>query len=63
VLFGFFALFQHQLLCFAIPFADNHNKANVIKAEQLALATFCYHNNCYGNACCWQLFVITTERF
>jgi len=40
------------------------NEANALKkAEQLALATVCYHNNCYGNACCWQLFVITTERF
>jgi len=44
-------------------FADNDDKANAIKAEQLALAMVCYHNNCYGNACCWQLFVITTERF
>lgn len=49
-------------ICLAASTHDNEARA-LKKAEQLALATSCYHNNCYGNACCWQLFVITTERF
>jgi len=65
VLFGFFTRTTPsdlRLDGICLAFADE-DKANAIKAEQLALAMVCYHNNCYGNACCWQLFVITTERF